>query len=154
MPIRVRQCVSCEHRYDVLDMNGLVTSCDRDDDEPICPVCDEPEFRRIISQAHPAGDAGVIDYPYFDRGLGREIKSSQHRRQVCQELNVQPWDNARDDDVDYMIAEQERPVEAARARYNAAAERYQQDPDIQRHMAREKEERDDGRHPVKFAQWE
>jgi hypothetical protein len=32
------------------------------------------------------------EFPYFDRGLGREITSASHRDEVCKELGVVPVD--------------------------------------------------------------
>ena len=50
------------------------------------------------------------EFPYFDRGLGREITSATHRDEVCKELGVVPIDG--DIDNSNEMSEYKKRVES------------------------------------------
>lgn len=92
MPLlRSRRCV-CGTEYDVLEIRGVPGSIDRDDDRDICPKCDSSEYVSIVKVGR--GIDLPTNYPYFDQGLGCEVRSSAHRRQLCRERGLVPLDGA------------------------------------------------------------
>jgi hypothetical protein len=72
-------------------------------------VCGSTDAEAMIGCATgiDLGDVGGVGkiYPYYDRGLARHVRSAAHRRQLCQELGVQPVDG--DDDTCVRQAQRE-----------------------------------------------
>lgn len=83
--IQTRECAACGRRYDVLYHHREGWSAlEREDlDDLRCPACDGSEFVPIIGAASGiqlGGSAGVgKHFPYYDRALGCEVTSHQHR---------------------------------------------------------------------------
>jgi len=93
MPIFTRRCTACAREYDVLawgfdkkvqDFTKL-SALDREPEDDLrCPSCDEAGFVALVPRVAEGQamqpSAGGTMYPYFDRGLGCEVRSAQHRR--------------------------------------------------------------------------
>lgn len=83
--IQTRRC-GCGRSYDLLEHPpGEWSALDRKDiDDLSCPGCGASEHEIVIGTAtgiQLGGDAGVSKiYPYFDRSLGVEVRSHQHRQ--------------------------------------------------------------------------
>lgn len=89
--IRSRRC-ACGTEYDVLEQRGIVVGIDRADDQPVCPKCEGTTFVSIVKAGR--GIDLPTNYPYFDQGLGCEVRSSAHRKQLCKERGLIPLDGA------------------------------------------------------------
>lgn len=108
------KCRGCFHNF------GPPT----DPDPTTCPKCGSQDIADLGKQwddltffcegCGPGriGYRASVRYPYFDRGLNREILSPGHRREVCRELGVIPTDGETrglwDEIADKAEAEDER----------------------------------------------
>lgn len=122
----LRQCRSCERRYEVLDCHGLLkdgglVGLDRDDGDTTCPGCGADDYDLLVGVGTGillGGEGGQGRfYPRFDRGLGCTVNSEAHRRQLCKERNLVPVDG--DFDLVSNFSELENERAAARARLQA-----------------------------------
>lgn len=93
MPTMVtRACLACELVFEAVRYaDGDEIPADNPDGDlsTDCPRCCGTVFERRFGVPLPT-DLNGGRYPYFDRGLGRQIESKEHRRQVCAELGVVP----------------------------------------------------------------
>ena len=55
------------------------------DDDPVCPVCANPEYRSLLTGGR---SVGVKGYPYFDAGAGRWFESATERRKWMKDNNL------------------------------------------------------------------
>lgn len=122
MPILARACAGCGHRFDVLSMGGVETNLDRDDDcfNLSCTRCGGAELVALVAGVAANGlETAVTKYPYFDRGLGRTVKSARHRTQICRELGVVPLDGETLGDAEDIAEKRKSENERVTARYQA-----------------------------------
>jgi len=130
-----RRC-ACGTVYDVLTHNGKSIGMDRADNGTACPSCDKDEFVRLVGV--PVGiemgdEAGYgKTYPYFDRGLGRRVSSSAHRKKLCEELGVEACDDGGGDVVTDGVSSarkaQWRAEDKAEKDFHDYVERLEKDP--------------------------
>lgn len=93
MPIHKLRCEECGHTFELLQLGGLTTALDRDDDEEFNLYC--PARRADGSlcngEGNPVmgtsllkglgGEAGVSsEYPRWDHGLGCHVRDAKHHR--------------------------------------------------------------------------
>ena len=82
MPIYDYKCPEGHYSDDVKKMS--------ESEEPIeCPECGQ-EARRILGLSKWSVDRFGERFPYFDRGLGMELRSKNHRRQIIKERGLIP----------------------------------------------------------------
>lgn len=75
-----------------------------------CPVCGG--IIHIVIKRAPATDLFSQNlYPYYDRGLGCEVRSKQHRKELCAALGVIPIDGDYDPDRDFGLSKMKRQIE-------------------------------------------
>ena len=122
--LRHRKCMDCMERYSVLEHGGDVLGMDRDDDKPICPKCGSKVFASVVEAA------AVIDrgYPRFDRGLGIELQSAAHRKQVCEERGLIPVDG--DFDHERMLADQDAEEDGWVKKYETYKDKLDNSPEF------------------------
>ena len=98
-------CKECNHRFERMVSPGEY-------EEGIdCEQCDSGKaFWAPGSRI----DNTLRIYPYFDRGLGCEVKSPQHRRDVCKSKGLTPVDGDFDEDryINPMEAKIQRELDA------------------------------------------
>lgn len=116
MTMRARRCLECDKSYDVLSFRECTWAIDHPLlDNPhipkpmreelieagaleVCPDCDSEKFKALASVGRGVmlgGSAGVgKHYPRFDRGLGCEVRSHQHRQEICKRRNLEPVEGA------------------------------------------------------------
>lgn len=122
--LRHRRCLDCLKPYAVLQHGGVSVGMDRDDDEPTCPQCGSKEFTSVVQAAMPI-DRG---YPRFDRGLGIELQSAAHRRQVCAERGLIPVDG--DFDHERMLADQDAEEDGWLNKYEIYKDKLDNSPEF------------------------
>jgi len=102
MPVvKTRRCPE-GHLHDVLMWpDGYTLSQDNPTGTDLrCPTCAAPpdaheEVFTAGTAINTGGEHGVGKrYPYFDRAFGCEVRSAQHRAQLCKRHNVVPLEGA------------------------------------------------------------
>ena len=123
--IRHRKCHDCLEPYSVLEHGGETLGMDRVDDQPICPQCGSKVFSSVVHAPKPI-DQG---YPRFDRGLGIELQSAAHRKQVCAERGLVPVDG--DFDHERMLADQDAEEDGWLKKYETYKDKLDNSPEFQ-----------------------
>lgn len=120
--------MSCAREYDVLLSGEYVGGLDRDDERPTCPGCDSGDHVVLVATTkQPPEGSG---YPYFCRGLGIEVTSAQHRRQVLKDRGLVCYEG----EMESVIAEQKRGREKQLAAAKAEEDEIKRDPGYAEHM--------------------
>ena len=126
MPVKGRRCQSCHHKFDIFTFKQAgeehISVMERDDDVLGCPKCDSEDWDVVFGagigiELGGGASTGKI-YPYFDRGLGCQVDSASHRRQIMKArglIEAPEFDEERMmadicRDSDRMVAEHEAHV--------------------------------------------
>ncbi len=120
MPILTRQCADCGHRFELMDLGGVVSNMDREEDwdDLSCVKCGASELVALVAGASAAGlETGAVKYPYFDRGLGLTITSHKHRMRVCRERGLIPTEGELD--LEAVVEDRIEKDKAVVRRYDA-----------------------------------
>lgn len=93
-----RECLDCKVTHDLMwwpDAKDGIEHLSQDNEDPYdltCPGCQGSNHRELIPIANAiwqGGDHGVGNiYPYFDRSLGCEVRSHNHRKQLMKERGL------------------------------------------------------------------
>lgn len=128
MPIRERECKECGRRYELWTSGSKVVGLDQPREkasDPSCPDCGSLECHTMLPRRIKVlggGGPAAVKYPYFDRGLGRQINSPAHRAEVCRQMNVTPTDGETIGTWTDIIDKDETQTARDKAKYDAYVE--------------------------------
>lgn len=133
--VKERECV-CGHIWAILQWaDGTILNNDRtkNPENLTCPKCDGAEFTPIMGAPRPiemGGEHGYgSSYPHFNRGLGCEVRSKKHLKELCDARGIVPVEG----DVDCETPAQRRATkeEGAIERWHNLQDYYATGPDIE-----------------------
>lgn len=101
MAIRERECKLCACRYEIFKMGPtrefVLNQAAEYKGQICCPCCgaSEAEAHVVLPQRFEVRGSSSMSsrartYPYFDRGLGRWVKSPSHHAELCRKMGLEP----------------------------------------------------------------
>lgn len=135
MPLLQRQCKSCEHHFELLQVGkDEPYCCTRDEDwDGSCPACGAEDIRRIVASA--GAGLHTRSFPYYDHALGMHIESYSHWKRVLKAKNLEPIGREGLDEVQRQASRDRDRAAAMRRAAEEEQAQLERNPEWQRAVA-------------------